>query len=192
MDTKERTSYEVNTSSDGKSWFRFRTDGRFEGTSKGHRQAIAAAKTELKHSRHTRVVHVTKRITDEFSNERILSPDQIKELIARGQQALAGIPGVTVTEGCEMGFGATDIVMSPTRVSVNFHAAAILGKRPVLKAKGLLTADYEALKELRVKWDMEAKALEEATSNQCSAKLKVAGVWHTHEGHRIVLRPNGG
>ena len=183
--TYTRTSYEIHTSNDGEAWYNYRgTGGRFEDTPAGLSEANTTFGKAQKDTRHVRLVHVEKRVTvmKTIENSKILSPQQIAVLVAKGSETLKGVPGVRVSEGCNIGFGDKDIVMSPTRVSVSFQASAILGKYPPHIIGGSNTA-------ARAEWNRKAVALLKTVLYECSEKLKTAGILHTVYRDQIVLHP---
>lgn len=172
--------YEVHTSENGENWFG--TSGKYDPTPEGVAQAKKHAYA-TSHSRHVRVVEITRtaKVVLQKENTNVLSRQELDELLSKGKAAVAGIPGVSVNEGFLIGFGTSSISHSPTRVTVTFNAASVLGKCP---PRG---RDPQLNKE----WNEKATALQTQTLNLCAAKLQEAGIWTTHNGHEIILRPTG-
>lgn len=179
---KTITSYEVATSADGLpgTWHR---NSSYKDTPEEKQKAEAAFRTLLKSSRFVRLAHITKKIkpVKVIENTAILLKSQIEKLVTAGKTAIGAIPGVMVNESASIGFGAHNIVMSPSRVTVSFSASSVLGKRPT----GPSTPP-----NARAEWDEKSKALTRETLEECHQKLIDAGIKHTYrEGQEIELHP---
>lgn len=174
---------QVDTSACGESWVK--NGEKFDNTPEGLRRAKAYAAT-IKNERHVRVVVVERKRTvlAARENKRVLSKQQIADLLKRGGEACAGIAGLTVNEGCAVYFGSSSISHGPTRVTATVHVQKHLGRRPVK-----IAGDPENM-ELRAAYDAKEKALVKTALELAEGRLSEAGVRFVRRGHELELLPS--
>jgi len=178
MKTITKTFHDVHVSEDGENWYKRRS---FEGTPAGLAQAKKEAMS-VRSSRHVRVAHITRmtNVLSAWENTLVLSKQQIADLLAKGNAACQGIQGLSCNEGFSIGFGATDIEHGPTRVTISFSSATVLGKQP---SKKLDPTGWR-------KWEEDSPVLRAAALDTARERLTAAGVSTLRRTYELELKPS--
>jgi hypothetical protein len=190
---------EVHTSNDGQRWHKGESylvsDTREPDKKSNPLEPTPEAKAKAavhKLGRTVRYVRTCKverkvEVLSQSENKGILSTQEITALLSAGRVAVAGIPGLTVSEGFDIAFGSDEIVHGPTRVSVTFHAEQVLGKPP--RAASTSLADREAARAAKREWDVRAVEACKKALGEAQVKLREAKIGFRITSSALYLVP---